>query len=94
MDFTMDIEKCTYIVKQYETLIETLNQYITDYYGIIDELGKGWEGLAKEQYFNLAIIWASQCSNLVKDIDDFKKNLNSNLPNAGALLDRGKALKL
>lgn len=94
MDFTMDIDKFTYIIQNLQSVSDNLNQYISDYYGIIDELSSGWEGLAKIEYFNLALYWVSQCTNLVKDIDDFKDTLNKNLPDAGSLLDRGKKLSI
>ena len=94
MDFTMDIDKFTYIIQNIQSVSDTLNQYISDYYGIIDELSSGLEGLAKEQYFNLALYWVSECNNLVKDIDDFKKTLSDNLPDAGELLNRGKKLSI
>ncbi len=42
MDFTMDIDKFTYIIQNIQSVSDTLNQYISDYYGIIDELSSGW----------------------------------------------------
>lgn len=94
MDFTMNVDKFTYIRKQYETVIEDLDKYILDYYKILDELTPEWEGNAKEAYLKKAFYWVNQCSELKTDIENFNKILNENIPSMGALLDRGKALKV